>query len=246
MNKKTNFGYQQVNQHEKEAEVGNVFTSVAPNYDLMNDIMSFGMHRIWKRALIELSEVRSGATILDVASGTGDLPKLFHKQFDNISMHITDINNDMLAEGFKRSIDEGFYKGSYFALASGENLPYPDQSFDLITVGFGLRNFTNKDLGLKEMHRCLKPEGNLLILEFSKPNNSLFSKIYDWYSFNVIPKMGSIFANDHNSYNYLAESIRMHPDQENLKKMILDSNFAKCVFYNLLNGIVAIHKAKKQ
>ena len=159
-------------------------------------------------------------------------------------MHVTDINASMLALGKDRAINENFFHNCSFALASGENLPYQDQTFDLVTVGFGLRNFTDKERGLKEMRRVLKHNGVLLILEFSKPTNSFFSKIYDWYSFNIIPKLGSFLANDSESYQYLAESIRMHPDQETLKDMVLDAGFDDCKFYNLVNGVVSIHKAK--
>jgi demethylmenaquinone methyltransferase/2-methoxy-6-polyprenyl-1,4-benzoquinol methylase len=159
-------------------------------------------------------------------------------------MHVTDINASMLTLGKDRAINENFFHNCSFALASGESLPYQDQTFDLITVGFGLRNFTDKQKGLREMRRVLKADGVLLILEFSKPTNSFFSKVYDWYSFNIIPKLGSFLANDSKSYQYLAESIRMHPDQETLKNMVLDAGFDDCKFYNLVNGVVAIHQAK--
>ena len=181
---------------------------------------------------------------LDIASGTADIPKLITEKFKSVSVHVTDINESMLSLGRERSINENFFQNCSFTLASGESLPYKDDTFDLVSVGFGLRNFTNKEQGLKEMKRVLKPGGVLLILEFSKPTNSIFSKIYDWYSFNIIPKLGSLLVNDAESYQYLAESIRMHPDQETLKNMVLDSGFKKCKFYNLVNGVVAIHQAK--
>jgi demethylmenaquinone methyltransferase/2-methoxy-6-polyprenyl-1,4-benzoquinol methylase len=206
--------------------------------------MSFGMHRLWKKMLIELSELSEGSMALDIASGTADIPRLINKKFKSVSMHVTDINASMLALGKERAINENFFHNCNFALASGESLPYQDQTFDLVTVGFGLRNFTDKEKGLKEMKRVLKPDGVLLILEFSKPTNSFFSKVYDWYSFNIIPKLGSFLANDSKSYQYLAESIRMHPDQETLKNMVLDAGFDDCKFYNLVNGVVAIHQAK--
>ena len=244
MNEKTHFGFKEVDVNEKAEHVGDVFHSVAEEYDLMNDAMSFGMHRLWKKMLIELSELSEGSVGLDIASGTADIPGLINKKFKSVSMHVTDINASMLALGKDRAINENFFHNCSFALASGENLPYQDQSFDLVTIGFGLRNFTNKQKGLREMRRVLKPNGVLLILEFSKPTNSFFSKIYDWYSFNVIPKLGSLLANDSESYQYLAESIRMHPDQETLKDMVLDAGFDECKFYNLVNGVVAIHKAK--
>jgi len=244
MNEKTHFGFKEVDVNEKAEHVGDVFHSVAEEYDLMNDAMSFGMHRLWKKMLIELSELSEGSIALDIASGTADIPRLINKKFKSVSMHVTDINASMLALGKDRAINENFFNNCSFALASGESLPYQDKTFDLVTVGFGLRNFTDKEKGLKEMKRVLKPNGVLLILEFSKPTNSFFSKIYDWYSFNVIPKLGSFLANDSESYQYLAESIRMHPDQETLKDMILDAGFDDCKFYNLVNGVVSIHKAK--
>ena len=244
MNKKTHFGFKEVEASKKADHVGEVFHSVAEEYDLMNDVMSLGMHRAWKQMLIELSELAEGSMALDIASGTADIPKLITEKFKSVSVHITDINESMLSLGRERSINENFFQNCSFTLASGESLPYKDDTFDLVSVGFGLRNFTNKEQGLKEMKRVLKPGGVLLILEFSKPTNSIFSKIYDWYSFNIIPKLGSLLANDAESYQYLAESIRMHPDQETLKNMVLDSGFKKCKFYNLVNGVVAIHQAK--
>ena len=244
MNEKTHFGFKEVDVNEKAEHVGDVFHSVAEEYDLMNDAMSFGMHRLWKKMLIELSELSEGSIALDIASGTADIPRLINKKFKSVSMHVTDINASMLALGKDRAINENFFHNCSFALASGESLPYQNQTFDLVTVGFGLRNFTDKERGLKEMRRVLKPNGVLLILEFSKPTNSFFSKIYDWYSFNIIPKLGSFLADDSESYQYLAESIRMHPDQETLKDMVLDAGFDDCKFYNLVNGVVSIHKAK--
>lgn len=244
MNKKTHFGFKEVEASKKAKHVGEVFHSVAEEYDLMNDVMSLGMHRAWKQMLIELSELAEGSMALDIASGTADIPKLITEKFKSVSVHVTDINESMLSLGRERSINENFFQNCSFTLASGESLPYKDDTFDLVSVGFGLRNFTNKEQGLKEMKRVLKPGGVLLILEFSKPTNSIFSKIYDWYSFNIIPKLGSLLVNDAESYQYLAESIRMHPDQETLKNMVLDSGFKKCKFYNLVNGVVAIHQAK--
>ena len=244
MNEKTHFGFKEVDADKKSEHVGKVFHSVAEEYDLMNDVMSFGMHRLWKKILIELSELSEGSVVLDIASGTADIPKLINKEFKSVSMHVTDINESMLALGKERAINENFFQNCNFALASGESLPYQDKTFDLVTVGFGLRNFTDKRIGLEEMNRVLKPDCVLLVLEFSKPTNSFFSKVYDWYSFNVIPKLGKLLANDSESYQYLDESIRMHPDQETLKDMVLDSGFSECRFYNLVNGVVAIHKAK--
>ena len=241
MNKKTHFGYKEVEESDKSKYVADVFTSVSKNYDIMNDAMSFGMHRLWKKILVELAAIGEEDIILDIASGTGDISKIISKEYPNTSIFMSDINYDMLDEGRNRAINESFYSNCSFCQLSGEILPFSDNTFDLITVGFGLRNFTNKEKGLNEMKRCLKKNGKLLVLEFSKPINPVFSKIYDWYSFNILPKLGSLLADDSQSYQYLAESIRMHPDQEHLKSMILNSGFSNCKFYNLLNGIVAIH-----
>ena len=243
MNKKTHFGYKEVDENDKNKFVKNVFTSVAENYDIMNDAMSFGMHRLWKKILVELAAVSEQDTILDIASGTGDISKLISQEYPNTNILMSDINYDMLNEGRNRAIDESFSSNCTFCQLDGEMLPFKENTFELITVGFGLRNFTDKNKGLLEMKRCLKRNGRLLILEFSKPINPLFSKVYDWYSFNILPKVGSLLANDSDSYKYLAESIRMHPDQEQLKQMIIDSGFSSCKFYNILNGVVAIHIA---
>ena len=241
MNKKTHFGYQEVDELDKKKFVGDVFTSVAKNYDVMNDAMSFGMHRLWKKILVELASIGEDDFILDIASGTGDISKLISKEYPNTNIFMSDINYEMLDEGRNRAIDESFNRNCHFCQLSGEELPFKDNTFDVITVGFGLRNFTNKEKGLKEMKRCLRKNGKLLVLEFSKPINPVFSKIYDWYSFNVLPKLGSLLANDSDSYQYLAESIRMHPDQDKLKNMMQTVGLNNCKFFNLLNGIVAIH-----
>lgn len=245
MNKKTHFGYKEINVDEKAKQVGGVFTSVANSYDVMNDAMSIGLHRLWKRVLVEIAGIKDNDVVLDIAAGTGDIAKLISKQFPSSEIYVSDINNEMLSLGRERSIDEGFSNNTHFCQLSGEAIPFNDATFDVITIGFGLRNFTDKSAGLKEMRRCLKKNGRLLILEFSKPNNLLFSKVYDWYSFNILPKLGALLASDSDSYQYLAESIRMHPDQENLKKLIIENGFEDCKFYNLLNGIVAIHVGYK-
>ena len=233
MNKKTHFGFKEVNVKEKAKHVGGVFTSVANSYDVMNDAMSIGLHRLWKRVLVEIAGIKDNDVVLDIAAGTGDIAKLISKQFPSSEIYVSDINNEMLSLGRERSIDEGFSNNTHFCQLSGEAIPFNDAAFDVITIGFGLRNFTDKSAGLKEMRRCLKKNGRLLILEFSKPNNLLFSKVYDWYSFNILPKLGALLANDSDSYQYLAESIRMHPDQENLKKLIIENGFQDCKFYNL-------------
>ncbi|MEK9649683.1 MAG: bifunctional demethylmenaquinone methyltransferase/2-methoxy-6-polyprenyl-1,4-benzoquinol methylase UbiE [Gammaproteobacteria bacterium] len=244
-NKTTHFGFEKVSSADKGDLVKGVFDSVAESYDLMNDLMSLGLHRLWKKALLELAELPSNPMILDIASGTADIPKLLIQTHRNASVQVTDINSSMLKLGRNRAIDENFISNCFFLTASGEELPYKNETFDLITIGFGLRNFTDKKKGLQEMYRCLKPTGSLLVLEFSKPKNAMLEKIYDWYSFKVLPKMGKFFADDEKSYQYLAESIRMHPDQEKLKNIILDQGFSKCSFYNFQNGIVSIHKAIK-
>jgi|TARA_B110000090_G_scaffold39338_1_gene43455 demethylmenaquinone methyltransferase/2-methoxy-6-polyprenyl-1,4-benzoquinol methylase len=246
MNKKTHFGYKEVNVEEKAKHVGGVFSSVASSYDVMNDAMSMGMHRLWKRILVEIAGIKDHDVVLDIAAGTGDIAKLISKQFPSTEIYVSDINNEMLSVGRERSIDEGFSNNTFFCQLSGEAIPFKDNTFDVITLGFGLRNFTDKPEGLKEIKRCLKKGGRLLVLEFSKPNNPLFSKVYDWYSFNILPKLGAVLANDSDSYKYLAESIRMHPDQDALKNMVIESGFDDCKFYNLLNGIVAIHVGYKE
>lgn len=238
---KTHFGYKKVNREEKKKHVDNVFSSVAENYDLMNDAMSLGMHRIWKRLLVELSSIKEGDNVLDIASGTGDIPKIISREIKDVNILMTDINYKMLKIGRDRSIDEGFSNNCFACLLNGESLPFRSQSFDLITIGFGLRNFSEKNKGLKEMRRCLKKNAKLLILEFSKPKNNLITKLYDWYSFNILPNIGKFLANDEKSYLYLSESIRMHPDQDELKNRILEAGFSDCKYYNLLNGIVSIH-----
>ena len=242
-NKKTHFGYKEVDEVDKSKYVGDVFTSVAKNYDIMNDAMSMGMHRLWKKILVELAAINHRDVILDIASGTGDISKLISKEYPDTNICMSDINFDMLSEGRDRAINESFDSNCSFCQLNGESLPFKNSAFNLITIGFGLRNFTDKRKGLSEMKRCLRKNGKLLILEFSKPINPIFSRIYDWYSFNILPRLGSILANDSQSYQYLAESIRMHPDQESLKEMILDSGFKDCKFFNLLNGIVTIHIA---
>ena len=207
MNKKTHFGFKEVNVKEKAKHVGGVFTSVANSYDVMNDAMSIGLHRLWKRVLVEIAGIKDNDVVLDIAAGTGDIAKLISKQFPSSEIYVSDINNEMLSLGRERSIDEGFSNNTHFCQLSGEAIPFNDAAFDVITIGFGLRNFTDKSAGLKEMRRCLKKNGRLLILEFSKPNNLLFSKVYDWYSFNILPKLGALLANYSYSYQYLSESI---------------------------------------
>ena len=246
MNQKTDFGYTTVDVAQKQKLVENVFDSVASKYDIMNDAMSLGVHRLWKRHAIALLQVREGMQVLDLAGGTGDLTCLMAPLVTE-SGHITlsDINASMLHEGKNRLIDKGIVGNIDIVLANAERLPFPDNHFDRIIMGFGLRNVTHKDKALQSIYRSLKPGGRMIILEFSHPTNALFSKIYDAYSFHVLPKLGSLIAKDSASYQYLAESIRMHPNQETLKGMILQAGFDKCEIHNLTGGVVAIHKGIK-
>lgn len=239
---KTHFGYQTVNAEDKQGLVGGVFTSVAGKYDLMNDLMSGGIHRIWKRFTIEMSGVRPGHRVLDLAGGTGDLAAKFSELVGD-SGHVTlaDINYAMLSVGRDKLIDRGITGNVDYIQANAECLPFPSDHFDCITIAFGLRNVTDKDKALRSMQRVLKPGGRLLVLEFSKPENPLFSKAYDSYSFNLLPLMGQLITNDADSYRYLAESIRMHPDQDTLKNMMIDAGFTSCDYHNMTGGIVALH-----
>ena len=245
MNKATHFGYQQVDVADKQGLVKGVFDSVADNYDLMNDVLSMGAHRLWKRYAIGLSNVGTGDKVLDIAGGTGDLAIKFRKKVGATGQVIlSDINGAMLEEGRKNLIDRGLADVA-FVQANAESLPFEDNTFDCVSIAFGLRNVTNKDAALKQMHRVLKKGGCLLVLEFSKVDNAFLEKFYDFYSFSIMPKLGGLIANDEESYQYLAESIRKHPDQETLKQMTLDAGFAFCEYHNLSGGIVALHKAVK-
>jgi demethylmenaquinone methyltransferase/2-methoxy-6-polyprenyl-1,4-benzoquinol methylase len=223
--------------------VGGVFHSVASRYDLMNDLMSGGIHRIWKRVAIELSGVRPGQQILDVAGGTGDLTARFSREVGPTGkVVLSDINSSMLGTGRDRLLDEGVCGNVEFVLADAEALPFRDNSFDCVTIAFGLRNVTHKERALASMLRVLKPGGRLLVLEFSKPTSEFLGKLYDAYSFGVIPKIGRLVAGDEDSYRYLAESIRMHPDQDTLRDMMEDAGFERCDYHNMTGGIVAIHR----
>ncbi|MFL9711843.1 bifunctional demethylmenaquinone methyltransferase/2-methoxy-6-polyprenyl-1,4-benzoquinol methylase UbiE [Methylobacillus sp. Pita1] len=242
-NAKTHFGFQTVDEREKARKVGEVFHSVARKYDLMNDVMSAGLHRAWKRFTVEVSGVRPGDRVLDVAGGSGDLSRLFSNKVGPTGQVIlTDINASMLAVGRDRLIDDG--KAVPALQCDAEQLPFPEEYFDCVIVAFGLRNMTHKDKALAEMQRVLKPGGRLLVLEFSQVWKPL-APIYDAYSFKLLPIMGKLFAKDADSYRYLAESIRMHPDQETLKQMMLDAGLGKVDYYNLAAGVVALHKGWK-
>lgn len=242
----THFGYQTVATEEKAGKVAEVFHSVAAKYDIMNDLMSGGIHRIWKQFTIEASRARKGHKILDIAGGTGDLAAKFSKIVGPTGQVIlADINNSMLNVGRDKLTDKGIIGNIDYVQANAECLPFPDNYFDCITIAFGLRNVTDKDKALRSMYRILKPGGQLLVLEFSKPSNTLLEKVYDQYSFRILPKVGKLVANDAESYQYLAESIRMHPDQETLKSMLLDAGFDACEYHNMTGGIVALHKGRK-
>ena len=244
--KTTHFGYQTVNAEDKADKVAEVFHSVADKYDLMNDLMSGGIHRLWKRVTIEMSGVRSGHRVLDIAGGTGDLAAKFSPIVGAEGTGVlADINQSMLAVGRDRLIDRGICNNVRFSQADAQYLPFPDNTFDLVTIAFGLRNVTDKDMALRSMLRVLKPGGRLLVLEFSKPTSSVLSKLYDSYSFNVLPKLGNLFAKDADSYQYLAESIRMHPDQSTLQSMMVSAGFANTDFHNMTGGIVALHRGVK-
>lgn len=243
---KTHFGFETVRAQDKAGRVAGVFHSVAAKYDLMNDVMSGGIHRLWKRFTIELSGVRPGQKVLDIAGGTGDLSHKFARLVGPQGLVVlADINDSMLKVGRDKLIDLGHADNLQYAQADAQYLPFPDNTFDCITIAFGLRNVTDKQLALASMLRVLKPGGRVLVLEFSKPRNGLLEKVYDTYSFKVLPFMGKLIADDADSYRYLAESIRMHPDQETLKAMMDQAGFAETRFYNMTGGIVALHKGIK-
>lgn len=235
----THFGFESVDEQDKARRVRGVFDSVAPKYDVMNDLMSLGLHRAWKAYAVLVANVRPGQQVLDIAGGTGDLALAFAPKVGSTGRVVhTDINEAMLREGRNRLIDAGVFLPTL--VCDAERLPFADASFDVVTVAFGLRNMTHKDLALKEMSRVLKPGGKLLVLEFSKIAKPL-EKIYDWYSFKVLPKIGKMVANDDSSYLYLAESIRMHPDQEALKTLMQNTGFGHVDYHNLSGGVVALH-----
>ena len=242
----THFGYQTVDKKEKEGLVADVFHSVAAKYDVMNDFMSFGIHRLWKRFTIDASGVRPGQKVLDLAGGTGDLSGKFAELVGPTGQVIlADINDSMLRVGQEKLRNKGVVGNINYVQANAEALPFADNTFDIITIAFGLRNVTDKDKALSSMYRVLKPGGRLLILEFSKPEHEILSKAYDVYSFNLLPIMGKLVTNDSESYQYLAESIRMHPSQEKLKEMMENAGFEEASFTNMTGGIVALHKGFK-
>jgi len=243
--KTTHFGFRSVPVSEKTRHVRQVFDSVADNYDLMNDLMSFGIHRLWKRFAINMAALRRGQQVLDLASGTGDLARLMAPLVGPTGhIVLADINAAMLENGRRRLLDRGISGNVTFALANAEALPFADNRFDLATMAFGLRNVTDKQRALDSLFRVLKPGGRLLLLEFSRPVAAL-KPAYDFYSFKLLPKLGQLIANDADSYRYLAESIRMHPDQQTLQGMLEQAGFERCDYHNLTGGIVAIHRGYK-
>lgn len=242
----THFGFKQVAKDEKVKLVRGVFDSVASNYDIMNDLMSMGIHRIWKRIAVQLANVRNGEQVLDLAGGTGDLTALFEERVGKEGLVVlADINAQMLRTGRDRLIDKGLAGNIRYAQVNAECLPFEDNSFDCVCIGFGLRNVTDKDAALRSMHRVLKPGGRVIVLEFSHPTDPLTEKVYDFYSFNVLPKIGMLVAQDEASYRYLAESIRMHPKQDELKKMMENAGLERCEYFNMTQGIVAVHRGYK-
>ncbi len=243
MTKTTHFGFEDVDEERKAAKVGDVFSSVADRYDLMNDLMSAGLHRLWKRFAVQLSGVTQGARVLDVAGGTGDVARLLAKRAgQNGQVWLTDVNADMLARGRDRLIDAGHALPA--VRCDAEKLPYASDYFDCVSVAFGLRNMTHKDAALKEMLRVLRPGGRLLVLEFSQIWKPL-KPLYDAYSFGVLPRLGRLIANDADSYRYLAESIRMHPSQAELAAMLREAGFERVDYFNLSAGAVALHRGFK-
>jgi len=244
--KTVDFGFKEVPWEEKVRHVKSVFDSVAEKYDLMNDVMSFGIHRLWKRFAIETAGVRPGMKVLDLAGGTGDLSKaLARRVAPDGEVTLADINENMVNVGRRRLVDAGVAQWVDFAIANAEKLPFADNAFDRVTIAFGLRNVTDKAAALAEMARVLKPGGQALILEFSRVEQPLLAKAYDFYSFHILPRMGRAIANDEASYRYLAESIRRHPDQQTLKTMMLEAGFDKAEYINLSEGIVALHRGWK-
>lgn len=237
------FGYEQIAREEKQKRVAGVFDSVADNYDLMNDLMSMGIHRFWKRFTVSLASVRKGEQVLDLASGTGDLAAGFARRVGSSGrVLLSDINHAMLANGRNRMLERGLVSNVAYCLANAEKLPFVDDSFDCITMAFGLRNVTDKQAALNEMARVTRPGGRTIILEFSKPAVPGLGPLYDTYSFSVLPWLGRNVARDEPAYRYLAESIRMHPDQETMKSMMQQAGFVRCGYHNMTGGIVAVHR----
>ncbi len=244
--KTTHFGFERVRSEDKAARVAEVFDSVAGNYDLMNDLMSFGVHRLWKRFTVEISTMRAGQRVLDLAGGTGDLVTHFARRVgDSGQVVLADINGNMLNVGRERLLNRGIVSNVRYAQTDAERLPFPDNCFDCVTIAFGLRNVTHKDRALAEMRRVIRPGGKVLVLEFSHVTVSGLKSLYDFYSFKALPLLGKLVAGDAQSYRYLAESIRMHPDQETLKSMMEAAGFERCDYFNLTAGVAALHRGWK-
>jgi len=244
--RETDFGYQRVPEHEKAARVRGVFDSVASRYDLMNDLMSLGLHRLWKRLAVLLAGARPGNRVLDLAGGSGDLTRLLARDVGPTGeVVILDINRSMLEVGRDRLLDAGLAQNVRYTQANAEALPFGSNTFDLVVIGFGLRNVTRKDLALAEMNRVLKPGGRAFVLEFLQVSQPLLARLYDLYFFKLLPRMGKLFANDEASYRYLAESIRMHPPQAELAGMMRTAGFGQCQYVNMLGGVVALHGGVK-
>ena len=242
---KTHFGFEQIDSDLKSKKVREVFDSVVEGYDLMNDLMSFGIHRIWKRIAVEMSEIRPNSYILDLAGGTGDMVRLMVPKISKEGLVIlSDINENMLVSGRDKLIDSGVTNFNS-AQIDAQLLPFKKDTFDLISIAFGLRNVTDKKKTLRSILQCLKPGGRLIVLEFSKPTNEIIREFYDLYSFEIIPKLGEIVLSSEDSYRYLAESIRMHPNQDELKELFEECGFEECNYENLTNGVVAIHTGDK-
>ncbi|MDQ2696010.1 MAG: bifunctional demethylmenaquinone methyltransferase/2-methoxy-6-polyprenyl-1,4-benzoquinol methylase UbiE [Pseudomonadota bacterium] len=245
-NDTTHFGYRQVAASEKAGKVAEVFTSVADRYDLMNDLLSFGVHRLWKRFALDLARVRPGERVLDLAGGTGDLAaRLADQVGETGQVVLADINAAMLAHGRRRLVDAGIAGNVAYVQADAEALPFPDNAFDCVTMAFGLRNVTRKEAALSAIQRVLRPAGRVLVLEFSRPVAPGLKPLYDLYSFTALPLLGRLVANDAASYRYLAESIRMHPDQDALRGMMEQAGLERCEYFNLSGGIVALHRGWK-
>jgi len=242
----TNFGFEKIPVRDKARRVSSVFSSVAENYDLMNDVMSFGVHRLWKRFVVDLAGVRAGHKVLDLAGGSGDLALQFAKKVgDGGFVTLADLNADMLDIGRRRLVDAGVLKAVAYVQTDAESLPFPDNSFDVVSIAFGLRNVAVKERALKSMLRALRPGGQMLILEFSTLRVSFLDPLYRAYLMNVLPRMGRIIAGDSDSYRYLAESIRVHPSQEELLQMLREAGFERCSYHNLSGGIAAVHRGYK-
>ena len=244
-NQKVYFGDKKVSKEIKKDGVETIFTKVSENYDLMNDFMSAGMHRVWKRSFIDTANINKDDVCLDLAAGTGDIAKLIAKKVKEKSIYLCDQNLEMIEKAKERSLNEGFYHKCFFAVSSAEQLPYDNETFNHVFISFGFRNFSDKKNSLKEIYRVLKKGGKLHILEFSKAQGQNFSKLYDFYSYNFIPKIGDLISGDRESYEYLVKSIRTHENQEEMLELFKDTGFSNCNYENIFKGIVALHRGLK-